>query len=197
MSVLLIGAGAAALLDSVDAVHITLAAVLASGLIVVGAALVLSAWFGRARGLVPIGILLLLATIPATLIDVPISGGIGDRAYYPASRAELHQEYQLGIGNLVVDVRRVPLANRVTTISATLGIGELNVDVPANVFLDVRAHTGAGSTEIFGRLDDGWPQDTHRFAGAGERGVLHLVLRVGAGAVHVRRWRSDGVLLPG
>ena len=49
LSILLIGAGAAAFLDSVNAVHVTLAAVLASGLVVVGVALVLSAWFGRRR----------------------------------------------------------------------------------------------------------------------------------------------------
>ena len=194
LSFLLIGGGAAALLDSVDAVHVTLAAALASGLVVVGVALVLSAWFGRARGLIPIGVLVLLATIPASVIDVPISGGVGERAYYPTTRAALHREYRLGIGHLVVDLRHVPLSGRVTTVSGSLGIGELDVEVPANVLVDVRAHSGAGTTEVFGSLEDGWPQDTHSRAGAGAHGVLHLDLRVGAGSVRVRRWRSDGTL---
>jgi hypothetical protein len=176
----------------VDAVHLTLAAVLASGLIVVGAALVLSAWFGRARGLIVIGVLLLLATIPATVIDVPISGGIGEREYRPIARTDLRRTYELGIGHLVVDLRNTPLSRRVTTITGSLGIGELDVDVPANVRVDVRAHAGAGATEIFGHLDDGVSHDTHRVAGAGQRGVLHLVLRVGAGSIHVRRWGPDG-----
>jgi phage shock protein PspC (stress-responsive transcriptional regulator) len=192
LSILLIGAGVAALLDSVDAVHLTLAAVLASGLIVVGAALVLSAWFGRARGLIVIGLLLLLATIPATVIDVPISGGIGEREYRPIARTDLRRTYELGIGHLVVDLRNTPLSRRVTTITGSLGIGELDVDVPANVRVDVRAHAGAGATEIFGHLDDGVSHDTHRVAGAGQRGVLRLVLRVGAGSIHVRRWGPDG-----
>src|SRR5204862_6764087 len=120
ISVLLIGAGAAAFLDSVGAVHVTLAAVLASGLIVVGAALVLSTWFGRARGLIPIGVILLLATIPASVIDVPISGGIGEREYRPFARADLRRTYELGIGHLVVDLRNTPLTNRVTTIKGSL-----------------------------------------------------------------------------
>lgn len=196
ISVLLIGAGAAAFLDSVSAVHVTLAAVLASGLIVVGVALVLSTWFGRARGLIPIGVILLLATIPASVIDVPISGGIGEREYRPIARADIRRTYELGIGHLVVDLRNTPLTNRVTTIKGSLGIGELDVEVPANVRVDVRAHAGAGAAEIFGHLDDGLTQDVHRIAGIHQPGVLRLDLRVGAGSIHVRRWTADGAFLP-
>ncbi len=196
LSILLIGAGAVALLDSIDAVHLTLAAVLAAGLIVVGGALVLSAWFGRARGLILIGLLLLLATIPAAVIDVPISGGIGERSYHPVTTADLRADYELGIGHLMIDLQDVPLSGRVTTIRASLGIGELDVDVPANVRVDVRAHAGAGATEIFGHLDDGWPRDTHRIAGVRQPGVVRLVLRVGAGSIKVRRWGANGALLP-
>jgi phage shock protein PspC (stress-responsive transcriptional regulator)/predicted membrane protein len=196
ISVLLIGAGAAAFLDSVNAVHVTLAAVLASGLIVVGAALVLSAWFGRARGLIPIGVLLLLATIPASVIDVPISGGIGERTYHPVALTELRHNYELGIGHLVIGLEDVPLSGHVNTIKASLGIGELDIDVPADVRVDVRAHVGAGAIETFGHLDDGLTQDTHRIAGAGESGVLKLDLRVGAGSIKVRRWSADGAFLP-
>ncbi len=195
MSILLIGAGAAALLDSIDAVHITLAAILASGLIVVGAALVLSAWFGRARGLIPIGVILLLATIPASVIDVPISGGIGARNYHPVTRDDLRSNYDLGIGHMTIDLQDVPLSGDVTTIHGSLGIGELDVDVPANVRVDVRAHAGAGATELFGHLDDGWTQDTHRIAGVRQPGVVRLVLRVGAGSIKVRRWAANGALL--
>jgi predicted membrane protein len=193
--VLLIGAGAVALLDSIDAVHITLAAVLATGLIVVGAALVLSAWFGRARGLIPIGVLLLLATIPASVIDVPISGGIGEQSYHPVTRTELRNEYELGIGHMTIDLQDVRLSGRVTTIKGSLGIGELDVDVPANVRVDVRAHAGAGATELFGHEENGWTRDNHVIAAPRQRGVLRLVLRVGAGAIKVRRWAPDGALL--
>jgi hypothetical protein len=195
LSVLLIGAGAAALLDSVEAVHLTLATILASGLIVVGAALVLSAWFGRARGLIPIGVLLLLATIPASVIDVPISGGIGARNYHPVTRTDVQHEYELGIGHLTIDLQDVPLSGEVTTIRGSLGIGELDVDVPANVRVDVRAHTGAGTTELFGHLDDGWSREKHAIAGVRQPGVVRLVLRVGAGTIKVRRWAANGSFL--
>ncbi|MDQ1481819.1 MAG: hypothetical protein QOI44_2680 [Actinomycetota bacterium] len=195
LSVLLIGAGAVALLDWIDAAHITFAALLATGLVVVGAALVLSAWFGRARGLIPIGVLLLLATIPASLIDVPISGGIGEQTYHPVTRTELRSEYELGIGHMTIDLQDVRLSGRVTTIRGSLGIGELDVDVPANVRVDVRAHAGAGATELFGHEENGWTRDNHVIAAVRQRGVLRLVLRVGAGAIKVRRWAPDGALI--
>jgi phage shock protein PspC (stress-responsive transcriptional regulator) len=194
ISILLIGAGAAALLDSADAVHVTVAGVLASGLLVVGIAMIVSTWFGRAHGLIPIGIILLLATIPAVSIDVPISGGIGEHQYNPVTRAELHRNYKLGIGHLAIDLQDAPLKNRVTSISAQLGVGELEVDLPANVRVEVRTHTGAGHTELFGRNEGGWPHDDHAVAGVNQRGVLHLDLRVGAGAVIVRRFVPNGPL---
>lgn len=193
---LLIGGGAAALLDSVGAVHVTLAAVLASGLIVVGGALVLSGWFGRARGLIPIGVLLLLATIPASVIDVPITGGIGERTYHPTALSDVRRTYELGVGHLVVDLRDAPLSDHATAIAGSLGIGELEIDVPADVRVVVTAHAGAGATEIFGHLDDGVTHDTHQVAGARQPGVLRLDLRVGAGSIHVRRWSAHGALIP-
>jgi phage shock protein PspC (stress-responsive transcriptional regulator) len=192
ISLLLIGAGVAALLDAAGWVHLTVAGVLASGLILVGAALVLSAWFGRARGLIPIGILLLLVTIPAATIDVPISGGIGERDYHPTAAREVRSSYELGIGHLSLDLRDVPLTDGITRVKSSLGIGELDVDVPADTQVDVTAHAGAGATDIFGRVEGGWPQDTHRSAGPAGTGVLYLDLRVGAGSVKVRRWTPDG-----
>jgi predicted membrane protein len=191
----MIGAGAAAVLDSATSVSFTLAGVLAVGLIIVGVAMIASTWFGRAHGLIPIGIILLLAAIPATAIDVPISGGVGEHQYKPTTRAEIQSHYKLGIGHLALWLQYAPLANHDTTISGQLGIGELEVEVPSNVRVDVNAHAGAGHTELFGRGDGGWPHDDHAVAGVNQSGVLHLDLRVGAGAVIVRRRAPNGELL--
>jgi hypothetical protein len=196
ISLLLIGAGACALLDAAGAVNFTLGGVLASGLILVGLAMVVSTWFGRAHGLIPIGLILLLVTIPAVVIDVPLSGGVGDHVYRPTTRAEMQTHYKLGIGQLSVDLRDAPLANRISNVTAQLGIGELSVDVPTNVRVDVQSHVGAGHIELFGNQDGGAPDDAHAIAGSGQRGVLHLDLKVGAGAIIVRRWTPSGVFIP-
>jgi phage shock protein PspC (stress-responsive transcriptional regulator) len=195
LSVLLIGAGAAALIDSAGWLNLTVAGVLASGLVVVGLAMVVSTWFGRAHGLIPIGVILLLATIPAVSIDVPISGGIGEQLHSPTTRAELDSHYELGIGHLDINLVDAPLTGRITSITAQLGIGELSVNVPTNVRVDVTTHTGAGHTELFGRQAGGWPHDDTAVVGVRQPGVLHLDLEVGAGSIIVRREAPNGSII--
>ena len=53
----------------------------------VGAALVVSAWFGRSRGLIALGIPLVLVVGGFGLVDVPLAGGIGDPTYHPRTVA--------------------------------------------------------------------------------------------------------------
>ncbi len=191
-SVLLIGGGVVTLLDNDGTTHLTAAEILAGALCVVGLALMLSAWFGRARGLVPLGILVLLATLPAATIDVPLTGGTGNREYVPTTRSELRSNYEMGIGRLDVDLRDVPLTGHTTALRAQLGIGNLVIDVPATVKVVVNAHAGAGALLLFGGNDGGWPaQQTRTVAGTG-RGELDLDLHVGAGAVQVHRFDPNG-----
>ena len=193
LSVLLIGGGVVWLLDNNGTAHFTAAEILAGGLGIVGLALVLSAWFGRTRGLIPLGILLLLVTLPAATIDVPITGGTGNRNYQPVTRSEIQSKYELGIGRLEVDLTHAPLTRRTTRIRARLGIGEMAIDVPSTVRVVAHAHAGAGSINLFGLGDDGgWPSEKTRTAPGSQTGVLYLDLRVGAGHVEVRRFDPSG-----
>jgi phage shock protein PspC (stress-responsive transcriptional regulator) len=198
-SLLLIGGGIVTLLDDNGTTHLTAAEILAGGLALVGLALVLSTWFGRARGLVPIGILLLIVTLPAATIDVPLSGGTGNHEYRPVARSEIRSRYEMGIGRLNVDLSRVPLTGRTTRVHAQLGIGEMIVDVPSTVRVVVHAHAGAGSVRLFGSNEGGWPERQTRTAPGTGAGQLDLDLRVGAGDIQVRRFDSIGAqtILPG
>jgi phage shock protein PspC (stress-responsive transcriptional regulator)/predicted membrane protein len=192
LSVLLIGAGVASLLQATGALDVNLTVVVAIGTCVVGAALVVSAFAGRAPALIAVGIVLLAATAIANTIDVPLRGGIGESVYRPQTVAEVQPHYEHGIGRLVIDLRAVPLTGQVTDVSAQLGIGQLLVQVPSSVRVEVTAHAGAGSLLLFGREHGGWPaNDTRTVAGTGS-GTLRLDLRVGAGQVRVQRFEPDG-----
>ena len=180
------------LLDDAGTTHLTAAEILAGALCIVGGALVLSTWFGRARGLVPLGIVLLIATIPAATIDVPLTGGTGYHHYVPTTRAELRSTYEMGIGRLDVDLREVPLLGRTTRLRAQLGIGNLVVDVPSTVTVVVSAHAGAGAVLLFGANNGGWPAQQTRTVAGTRPGELDLDLRVGAGAVQVHRFDPNG-----
>jgi phage shock protein PspC (stress-responsive transcriptional regulator) len=191
-SLLLIGGGIVTLLDDNGTTHLTAAEILAGALTLVGIALVLSTWFGRARGLVPIGIMLLLITLPAATIDVPLTGGTGNHEYRPLSRSEIRSKYEMGIGRLNVDLSDVQLAHRTTRVKARLGIGEMIVDVPSTVRVVVHAHAGAGSVRLFGGNEGGWPESQTRVAPGTGAGELDLDLRVGAGDIQVRRFDALG-----
>ena len=82
-SALLVLAGGAWLVDLAGIVDVDVAIVVALALAVVGIALVASAWYGRARGLIALGIVLALAVAAFGVLDVPFRGGIGDPTYRP------------------------------------------------------------------------------------------------------------------
>jgi phage shock protein PspC (stress-responsive transcriptional regulator)/predicted membrane protein len=193
LSVLLIGAGIASLLQATGALDVNLTVVLAIGTAIVGAALIVGAFVGRAHALILVGLLLLAATGISNTIDVPLRGGIGDRTYRPIHVAELQSRYQLGIGKLEIDLRDLPLDGRTTVVDAQNGIGELLVLVPSTVRVEVHAHAGAGSVRMFGREAGGWPENDERAIDGTGPGVLQLNLRVGAGEVNVRRFEPGGI----
>ena len=193
LSLLLIGAGIIVLLDNTGAAHITVAEALGGGLGLVGVALIASAWFGRARGLIPIGILLLIVAVPASALDVPISGGFGRSLFRPTHRAALRSRYELGIGRLDLDLQAVPLAHHTTHVAARLGIGELTIEVPTTVRVVVHGHAGAGSVRVFGGGNGGWPENVTRAAPGTQPGELDIDARVGAGDIQVRRFEPGGV----
>jgi phage shock protein PspC (stress-responsive transcriptional regulator) len=192
VSLLLIGAGitsALAATDTVD-VNITVAFAVATGF--VGLMLVLSAWVGRAHGLIFLGVFLLAATAVTSALDVPLRGGFGDEQHHPTQAATLQSSYELGVGRLWLNLRDMAPADLNTTIKATVGAGRLEVDVPAGVQVVVDAKVGAGSIQLFGHHDDGWHRHVHRTVGANLEDVLHLNLQVGAGEIDVHRFLPDG-----
>ena len=193
LSALLIGAGIASLLQATGALDVNLTVVLAIATCLVGAALVTAAFVGRAHALIVVGVVLLGATAISSTIDVPLRGGIGARQYRPLTPAELQGHYELGIGELKLDLRDLPLADRTTVVDAQTGIGELVVFVPSSVRVEVHAHAGAGSLMLFGREEGGWPANDQRAVAGSGPGVLQLDLRVGAGQVRVRRFEPGGI----
>ena len=116
----------------------------------VGVALVVSAWFGRSRGLIALGIPLVLVVGGFGLVDVPLAGGIGDPTYHPRSVAAVDGLYTLAIGNLSVDLRDVDFSGTRRHVHAQLGIGHLDVTVPEGVRVVVDGHAGAGNITAFG-----------------------------------------------
>jgi hypothetical protein len=188
-SALLVFAGTAWLLDASGAVDVDLGVAVALGLAVVGVALVVSAWFGRARGLIALGVVLALVVGVLGLVDVPLRGGIGDPTYHPRTIAAVGGDYALGVGNLAVDLRDVDFSGSTRKVHAQVGIGQLDVTVPESVRVVVNAHVGVGAARVFGHDPDTCcPTDVHVLRrGTPGAGTLHLDTEVGAGKLVITR----------
>jgi hypothetical protein len=191
--VVLVGFGLAWLIAATDLIEVPWRAVLASALIAVGIAIAASATRERHGGLVVVGIVLtiLLALVSTSegLLDLPLSGGIGERDYRPESIGVLADAYRLGIGEIVVDLTAIDYPAAETLVEASVTLGSLTVTVPDDVAVRIEGHATAGEVRIFGDVHSGTSIDeTYTDEGFAEAEVrLVLKASAGLGEVEVRR----------
>jgi hypothetical protein len=192
-AVILIGFGVAWLIAATDLIDVPWRAMFAGALILIGAALVASSTRERHGGLVVTGIILTvmlgLLSTGEGILDLPVSGGIGQRSYQPLTPATLATEYRLGIGEIVVDLSEVPLPDGETRVETSVTMGSLIVVVPDDVPVRVDAHVTAGEVTVFGSTFSGTSiSQTVQDPGYAEAPVrLDLEAAAGLGEVVVRR----------
>ena len=121
--------------------------------------------------------------VTAAWFDVSLGDGIGSRAVAPTSTADLKPVYELGIGNLRVDLSEIGPVTTKTHVLAKVGLGELRVVVPRGTSVDATATAKAGEVYVLGRHDDG----RHAKASAGTAGGLVIDAKVGAGRIDIVR----------
>jgi phage shock protein PspC (stress-responsive transcriptional regulator) len=190
---LLVAAGAG-LLGDAGAVNVSVQSVLALCLTVIGLGLIAGAWWRPPRGLIVLGLMLVPVVLAAGISDVPLRGGAGDRLWQPRTVSQLRDGYQLAAGDLTVDLTGVPFGDAGSSVRADLGMGDLEVIVPADVPLDIHVRVGAGEARLLDRIDDGLDVDTRlRSDGSSSLGRLSLDLHAGFGRIHVRRAGSTTV----
>ena len=128
---LLAAAGVLGLLDVLDVYEVDLRIVFAIGVAVVGAAIAAGALTGRrVGGLVVLGLLLLACFGVAASTPVSLGAGIGDRVERGFDAASIDRTYELGLGDLTVDLGQAQLPEGRTQVDAHLGVGQLTVLVP-------------------------------------------------------------------
>jgi phage shock protein PspC (stress-responsive transcriptional regulator) len=194
VAAVLVATGVAALMERVGLVDMDGQRYLALALALVGLGLVAGAWWGRARWLIAVGLLLLPVLFAASAVHVPIEGGLGQRRYEPRSLAEVGQSYRLGAGELTVDLSAVRFEPTPRRVAVSLGIGDLTVILPPDVTAQVDGTIRAGEVELFGRqLDDDGPGNDASpvyqtlSPGTDQGGRVELDLDTGIGQVTVRR----------
>jgi hypothetical protein len=179
LSLLLVGAGAAAL------VGVSLQAFLALALLGVGAVMLIGSRWGRARGLLVVGLLLAATATAASVTDVSLAGGTGTRELRPIVAANVHP-YRLGAGEMRLDLRNLRFEGT-KAVTARVGAGHLLVIVPPDVHVSASTHLGLGNVTVFGHHEDGTSLDrTYTRDPTTETGKrLNLHLRAGIGEIDV------------
>jgi phage shock protein PspC (stress-responsive transcriptional regulator) len=132
-----------------------------------------------------VALVLVAAAVFAAVFHIHLGHGIGDRSYVVSSTSELRQKYELGIGNLTVDMGRLSLPVGQTHVKARVDVGDLDVVVPPGVAVQVHGDAQVGRVEILGRTGEG--RDVDRTVVQNGPRVLVLDAHVGAGRVRVAR----------
>jgi hypothetical protein len=184
LGAILLGAGLLWLLSSAEVVDLSYQSWIGILLVAIGLAIALTP--GHHGLLVILGILILLAGLPALVVGNIVTGDVGDAIEAPATPADLDR-YEHGIGKLTIDLTAPGLAGEDLEVEAKLGIGDLLVLVPEDADVTVDAHVGAGNIDALGQQEDGLDVDLdEEFPGLGEREV-ELELDVGIGNLRVQR----------
>lgn len=154
--------------------------------VLAGVAIVGSAFVRPLRWLVLPALTLAVAGGVASAADLHADGGIGDRHYRPASSADLRDRYELGIGQLVLDLRDTHLPAGDVPIDMRVGIGEARLLVPKDVCVATDGEVGMGNVRLFGR-DHGGVDVNYEDTRTAPPGTTRLVLKgdVGAGELRV------------
>jgi phage shock protein PspC (stress-responsive transcriptional regulator) len=166
-------------------------------LLVAGALVLWLAWYAvagarlgwlRRLGIVVVSLVVLLVVLVAGFLatfDVHLGDGIDERTFAPASVDDLRGEYELGIGELVFDLRSVEFPLGETTLDVRVDAGRIHVLLSDDVAVRAAAEAKLGEIDLLGRHGEGWEADEH----VDETGTRVLVLdaSIGIGEIEVER----------
>ena len=183
MGTVFIVLGFMAILDTSDLIRPAFSHYMAVAVGVIGVGLLVGSVFGRSRGLIFAGFLLVPILLASSVVTARFEGGWGDPVFRPATLREVDNHYTLTGGDMEIDLRRVDIGGGVVEIEGDLGFGRLLVLVPEGVGLDLTAHVGFGDVIVFGDHNGG--VDVDRQVRVDGEGVFELDLDVGFGALEI------------
>jgi phage shock protein PspC (stress-responsive transcriptional regulator) len=198
LGAVLLVVGLGGLLLAAGAYDMRVETFVAGAVVVTGLALVASAWFGGAPALIWLG--LVTATVVGVFVaaDINLKGGAGTRVYRPATAAAVKPTYELGAGELWVDMRSTALPPGITRVKGRVGVGELTFVVPDGVEVQAGGTSGVGDVRLFGRTQEGVDVDATLVSpgGVGATGVRRLIVDGSAGLGEVRVFRASSAPSP-
>ncbi|MEV4561844.1 PspC domain-containing protein [Kitasatospora sp. NPDC049285] len=190
-SAVLVSIGAAWAVAASDGGHHRWSTVLAVALVPLGLAMMLSARWGRTRGLTFLSLLLTAGLVVSSGTSATVAGSTGD-VVWTATSTGLHSRYTHGFGDAKLDLAAVDPAGGTVSTELRLVAGDATVTVPSQVELRLKLRDAVGTVSLpDGETFDG-PATNENVVllvpeGQQSRGVLELTVSVGAGDLKVVR----------
>ena len=188
LGAVLVVAGLLWFFDAVGLLDIRLLVVLPAALATVGLALIVGSRDGPHTGLVVVGLFLTGAVLLAAVVPSgPIDETIGTQNFVVRSASDLEPSYDVGIGDLYLDISDLRL-ERPVTVNAEVGAGRLVVELPRDVPVQVEGTVGIGELRMPDETLDGFGL-SHTFESADySSGTgITIVADVGVGELEVTR----------
>jgi len=166
--------------------------VVAITVIAAGVAILVGAFVRPVRWLVLPAVTLAVSAGVVAAAGIDLDGGVGERDYRPASTADMRDTYQLGMGELVLDLRQTDLPAGDVPVAIDLGIGEARLIVPDDVCVATDAEVGIGEARTFDRHNEGVDVDVEDLPDASPD-TTRLVVNadVGVGSLRIGHSGAD------
>ena len=166
--------------------------VVAIAVIAAGVAILVGAFVRPVRWLVLPAVALALSAGAVSASGIDLDGGVGARDYRPASVADLRETYQLGMGELIVDLRQTDLPPGDVRVGIDLGIGDARLIVPDDVCVATDAEVGIGEVRTFELQNEGVDVDVDDLPDASPDTTRLLVKAdIGLGALRIGHAGTD------
>jgi hypothetical protein len=169
-------------------------AYLALALTVVTIGVFVGIWFGRARWLIALGVLLsILLSVGTITRHAGLSGSewpAEDQSIIPTSAEQVSAGYHSGAGDFDLDLRAVDFTGIDRTVQIDSGFGDTHVELPPNVDVTVEWQAGAGDIDVLGQHQSGVGQNgsiTDNGVNGADTSNLILKIHHGAGDLEVTR----------
>jgi phage shock protein PspC (stress-responsive transcriptional regulator) len=184
LAAMLLAVGVLAIVQNVAQLNVELGQFFGVALVLLGIGLVIGAWWGHARLLILLGLLLLPVGFAASFVTAPIQGGFGDQTFAPVSRGELREEYRMVGGRMILDLTQLRAGQDPVQLDASVAVGRLVVVVPEAGSLDVDVTVGGGAVHFLDTYLEGTGVTNH-YIRPGRGPTLVLGLEAGIGEVLV------------
>ncbi|NUS71919.1 MAG: PspC domain-containing protein [Corynebacteriales bacterium] len=161
----------------------------ATALIITAAGMLIGSFFGKARGLIALGIISALA-LGAAASATELNKRVNDNPHVVRIThvTQMQDEYTHRFGSFELDLSDVQFEES-RTIDIEHGVGELTVTVPENVDVKVTTNVVVGDLSVLGTHDDGFDitRTVEQEATVDTDTTLTIDILMGVGDVEVTR----------